>query len=56
MSPKQKAIIVTDLVTLQRLAMEKTIFHEAEAARYRRQFGYLTNRIMQMGRLNRRRP
>ena len=54
MNTKAKAIIITDLKTLQKLAMEKTVYHEQEAARYRRTFGQITNRIMQMGRLNRK--
>ena len=54
MNTKAKAIIITDLKTLQKLAMEKTVYHEQEAARYRRTFGQITNRIMQMGRLNKK--
>jgi hypothetical protein len=51
---KSRAVIITDLLQLQMLAMEKTIYHEQEAARYRRTFGQITNRIMQMRRLNRK--
>jgi hypothetical protein len=51
MSNKQKAVIVTDLLVLQRLAMEKTIFHEQEADRYRKSFHQITERIMKIGRV-----
>lgn len=47
MSPKQKAVLLTDLIILQRMAMEKNVYHENEAARYRKQYGRITTRIMQ---------
>lgn len=46
MSPKQKAVIFTDLLAMQKLAMEKTISHEREADRYRQQFRAITSRIL----------
>ena len=54
MNTKAKAIIITDLKTLQKLAMEKTVYHDNESARFRRQHRQITDRIEQMGRLNRK--
>ena len=52
MSPKQKAVILTDLLALQKLTMEKILFYENEAERYRKTFRELTNRIMGTGRIH----
>lgn len=45
MTAKQKAIVITQLVTLRDMAMENVLAHETEADRYRKQHRILEEQI-----------
>lgn len=48
MTAKQKAVAITDNLILQSMALEKVLFHENEADRYRRQLRRIGDEIRRL--------